>query len=133
MQAHFSSITDSRQPSKIEHPLVDIILCICDVVYGADGWSDIEVFGRTHKDWLQGKGLLPNGIPVDDNIARVMSSLAPQEFQSSFINGINNLIEVTQGEMVAIDGKTVMVKFYWNVFKPLFLFSVIFDLGLNNQ
>ena len=65
MQAHFSSITDRRQLSKIEHPLVDIIiLCICGVVCGADGWSDIEVFGRTHKGWLQGKGLLPNGIPV---------------------------------------------------------------------
>ena len=112
MQAHFSSITDRRQLSKIEHPLVDIIiLCICGVVCGADGWSDIEVFGRTHKGWLQGKGLLPNGIPVDDTIARVMSSLAPKEFQSSFISWVNSLTEVTQGEVVAIDGKTLRHSF----------------------
>ena len=112
MQAHFSSITDKRQLSKIEHPLVDIIiLCICGVVCGADGWSDIEVFGRTHKDWLQGKGLLPKGIPVDDTIARVMSSLAPQECQSSFISWVNSLSEVTQGEVVAIDGKTLRHSF----------------------
>lgn len=112
MQDHFSSITDRRQPSKIEHPLVDIIiLCICGVVCGADGWSDIEVFGRTHKDWLQGKGLLANGIPVDDTIARVMSSLAPKEFQSSFISWMNSLTEVTEGEVVAIDGKTLRHSF----------------------
>lgn len=112
MYEYFSIISDRRQPGKIEHPLVDIIiLCICGVVSGADGWSDIEEFGKTHKNWLQSKGLLPNGIPVDDTIARVMSSLNPKEFQSSFIRWMNNLTEVTQGEVIAIDGKTLRHSF----------------------
>jgi len=59
IQSHFSSIKDKRQAGKIEHSLIDIIiLCICGVVAGADGWSDIEEFGLTHQKWLQNKGLL---------------------------------------------------------------------------
>ncbi len=82
IQSHFSSIKDKRQAGKIEHALIDIIiLCICGVVAGDDGWSDIEEFGLTHKKWLQNRALLVNGIPVDDTIARVMSSLSPTKFR----------------------------------------------------
>jgi hypothetical protein len=85
--------------------LIDIIiLCICGVVCGADGWSDIEQFGLTHKNWLQKRGLLPNEIPVDDTIARVMSSLNPTGFQSSFISWMASLFEVTQGNIISING-----------------------------
>jgi len=112
IQSHFLSITDKRQTGKIEHSLIDIIiLCICGVVAGADGWSDIEEFGLTHQEWLQNKGLLANGIPVDDTIARVMSSLDPTQFQSSFISWMNSLSVATQGEVIAIDGKTLRHSF----------------------
>lgn len=118
IHSHFSSIKDKRQVGKIEHALIDIIiLCICGVVAGADGWSDIEEFGLTHKTWLQNKGLLANGIPVDDTIARVMSSLSPTEFQSSFISWMNSLSSVTQGEVIAIDGKTLRHSFDHNARK----------------
>ncbi len=71
----------------------------------------LKKFGLTHQKWRQNKGLLINGIPVDDTIARVMSSLEPTEFQSSFISWMNSLSVVTQGEVIAIDGKTLRHSF----------------------
>ena len=112
LEVHFSTITDPRQQVKVAHKLMDIItLCVCGVVCGADGWSDIEEFGRTHAEWLQSKGLFLNGIPVDDTIARVMSRLDPVEFQSSFIQWMKSVQQSTNGEVIAIDGKTLRHSF----------------------
>jgi len=52
-----------------------------------------------------------NEIPVDDTISRVMSSLEPTECQSRFIRWVNSLSVVTQGEVIAIDGKTLRHSF----------------------
>jgi hypothetical protein len=61
------------------------------VICGAEGWSDIEEFGHTRRHWLQGKGLLKQGIPVDDTIARVVPVLSPKELQRSFINWMQDV------------------------------------------
>lgn len=112
LQEHFSIIRDPRQAGKIEHPLVDIlILCVCAVICGAEGWSDIEEFGKSRKQWLQQKGLFSNGIPVDDTIARVVSVLNPKHLQASFINWMHDVAASTEGDVVAIDGKTVRRSF----------------------
>ena len=41
---------------------------------GAEGWCDIEEFGRTKLDWLRRYVPLANGIRVDDTIARIISA-----------------------------------------------------------
>jgi hypothetical protein len=53
------------------HALRDIvILSILAVICGADGFVQIEDFGKAKEDWL-GKVLdLPNGIPSHDTIGR---------------------------------------------------------------
>ena len=106
--AHMSVIADPRQEGKVAHRLSDIVvLSICAMVAGAEGWSDIEAFGRTHQRWLQEHGLFPNGIPVDDTIARVMAMMNPTEFQSAFMAWMREVTTTTEGEVVAIDGKTL--------------------------
>ena len=51
-----------------KHELIDVIvLCVCAVVSGAEGRSDIEEFGRTKLEWLRRYIPLANGVPVDDN------------------------------------------------------------------
>ncbi|WP_404999819.1 transposase family protein [Escherichia coli] len=48
---HISIIPDYRQTWKVEHKLSDILLLtICAVISGAEGWEDIEDFGETHLD-----------------------------------------------------------------------------------
>ena len=39
--------------------------------------------------------------------ARVFAMLAPQEFQECFLNWVQSISKITDGEIVAIDGKTL--------------------------
>jgi predicted transposase YbfD/YdcC len=109
---HFEELEDPRQEGKIEHKLSDIILlCISALLCGAEGWHDIEIFGQARLEWLKKYGSFANGIPVDDTIARVMSALNPKQFQSCFINWMKAASEVTEGDIVSVDGKTLRHSF----------------------
>jgi hypothetical protein len=48
---------------------------------------------------------LPNGIPSHDTFGRVFSRLNPQQFQQCFLNWIKSIKKITEGEVIAIDGK----------------------------
>ncbi|GCI73706.1 H repeat-associated protein [Escherichia coli] len=51
LMEHISIIPDYRQAWKVEHKLSDILLLtICAVISGAEGWEDIEDFGEKHPD-----------------------------------------------------------------------------------
>ena len=105
---HFSIIKDPRQSWKIEYKLFDILLLtVCAVIAGVEGWEDIEDFGQAHCRWLQDKGLFPNGLPVHDTIARVISRLAPDEFQACFLKWMKVVHKRVSGELIAIDGKVL--------------------------
>lgn len=40
IKEHFGEVRDSRQPGKVEHPLINIIfLTICGIFCGADNYS----------------------------------------------------------------------------------------------
>jgi predicted transposase YbfD/YdcC len=109
---HFSIIKDPRQSWKIEHKLFDILLLtICAVIAGADGWEDIEEFGNERLDWLKQYGDFENGIPVHDTIARVISQINPKQFQTCFIQWMASCHESTAGDVIAVDGKTVRRSF----------------------
>lgn len=104
----FSVIQDPRQSAKILYPLFDILfLTVCATIAGMDGWEDIEDFGEAHLDWLQSKGLFLNGIPVHDTIARVVSSIEPDQFQSCFLMWMQAVNATSSGDLVAIDGKAL--------------------------
>ena len=109
---HFSIIKDPRQSWKVEHKLFDILLLtVCAVIAGADGWEDIEEFGKERLDWLRQYGDFDHGIPVHDTIARVISQINPKQFQKSFLNWMADCHEATRGDVIAIDGKTVRRSF----------------------
>lgn len=55
------------------HSLADILcLAICAVIAGAEGWEDIEEFGRQKDIWLRQHLRQENGIPSHDTISRVV-------------------------------------------------------------
>ena len=109
---HFSVIQDSRQWSKIEHELVDVlILCVVGVLCGADGWHDIEMDGHARYKWFKDRGLLKNGVPVDDTIARIISRIHPEELQNCFVLWMKEIKIETNGKIIAIDGKTLRRSF----------------------
>ncbi|MBM7457239.1 putative transposase YbfD/YdcC [Oceanisphaera litoralis] len=51
--------------------------------------------------------MFPNGLPVHDTIARIISALDPAEFQQCFIHWAQSVNERTGSELIAIDGKTL--------------------------
>ena len=86
LMEHISIIPDYRQAWKVEHKLSDILLLtICAVISGAEGWEDIEDFGETHLDFLKQYGDFENGIPVHDTIARVVSCIIPAKSFPCFL------------------------------------------------
>ena len=104
---HFSKLEDPRVERNKKHELMDVIvLCVCAVVSGAEGWSDIEEFGRAKLDWLRRYVPLPNGVPVDDTIARVISALSVSGFQDCFTSWMEDVVDFSGGEIIAVDGKT---------------------------
>ncbi len=100
---------NSQEPTwSIQHKLIDIItIAICAVICGADTWVDIETYGLAKKDWLGQFLELANGILSHDTFARVFTRLDPEQFQQSFLSWVKSISNVTQGEVIAIDGKTL--------------------------
>ena len=104
---HFSKLQDPRIERNKKHELIDVIvLCVCAVLSGAEGWSDIEEFGRAKLQWLRRYVPLANGVPVDDTIARIISALSVRGFQDCFMSWMEDVVKLSGGEIIAIDGKT---------------------------
>jgi len=109
---HFSVIEDPRIDRCKKHQLIDILfLSVCAVMSGAEGWEDIEDFGLAKLDWLQKYLPFSNGIPKHDTIARVLSRLNPTTIQRCFIDWVKDIAQQTEGDVIAIDGKSARRSF----------------------
>lgn len=105
---HFDVIPDYRQQGKVEHKLTDIILLtICAVLSGQDDWKAIHLYGTRWLDFLKRFGDFSHGVPSAITIARVMGMISATRLQKCFIEWIKSCCELTDGEVIAIDGKTV--------------------------
>lgn len=105
---YFTDLDDPRVERTKRHQLIDIVtIAILAIICGADGWVSIETYGQAKSQWLKGFLELPNGIPSHDTFARVFARINPQQFQECFLGWIQSISQITQGEVVAIDGKTL--------------------------
>ena len=82
-----------------------IIIAICAVICGADSWVEVELFGNSKSEWLRTFLELPNGIPSHDTFGRVFAKIDPEAFQKSFKEWVQAVIELTGGQVIALDGK----------------------------
>ena len=108
--AIFSQMEDKRRTSKgnFKHELLDIIfLVVSATVSSCNDWESIEVFGESQLEWLRKYYPFKNGIPSHDTINRVFSSLDPKVFGEYFIEWTQEICKLSQGDLVAIDGKTI--------------------------
>ena len=113
-QAHFATLTDPRCPTapNSRHLLMDIlIIAVCAVISGAEGWEDIEEYGKSQAEWFAAILDLPHGIPGHDPFRRVLSRVDPAELPQCFIAWTSALSEASGGDMVSIDGKTLRHSF----------------------
>lgn len=105
---HFVGLSDPRMQAKTQHKLLDMVtIAVLAAISGADGWSDVEIYGRTKEKWLRRFLELPHGIPSHDTFGRVFALLDPEEFRACFRCWMQAVFEVSAGEVVPIDGKTL--------------------------
>ena len=105
---HFKDLEDKRVERTKRHKLIDIVtIAICAVICGVDSWVLMEAYGKKKEKWLKQFLELPNGIPSHDTFARVFARIDPQQFQNCFLSWIKSINKITEGEVIAIDGKTL--------------------------
>ncbi|AVZ78769.1 ISAs1 family transposase [Zoogloeaceae bacteirum Par-f-2] len=103
----FVSITDPRQPGKVEHDLVELlVVAVSAVLVGADTFVEIELWAKEKLDWLRQYLRLENGIPSHDTFGRLFGLIDPAEFEAAFRRWVSSVVPALGAEVVAIDGKT---------------------------
>ncbi len=111
IQEHFADLTDPRR-RKVIYPLINIVtMALCAVMCGADDFVSIALWARTKKQWLAKFLDLTAGIPSHDRFNAVLAAIKPAEFQKCLLSWITALHEITDGQIVAIDGKTLRRSF----------------------
>jgi len=104
----FEGLSDPRVEGRCEHKLIDIILiALCAVITGAESWVEVETFGNLKEEKLKSFLELAEGIPSHDTFGRVFAALDAEEFQKCFARWVEGVFQVSQGQVIAIDGKTV--------------------------
>lgn len=88
-----------------------LVISVCAVICGAEGWEDIEEYGKAQAEWFTGVLELPHGIPCHDTFRRVLSCLDPNELTQCFVSWTAALSDLSGGDIVAIDGKTLRRSF----------------------
>jgi predicted transposase YbfD/YdcC len=111
LQDHFAGLTDPRR-RKVVYPLINLVtIAVCAVIAGADDFVSIAAWGRQKREWLSQILDLSSGIPSHDRFNAVFAALSPAEFEKCLLSWITALYEVTAGQVVPIDGKTLRRSF----------------------
>jgi predicted transposase YbfD/YdcC len=108
----FETLTDPRRDRTRRHTLLNlIVLAVCGTLAGADGWAEIERYGRAKLDFFRRFLDLPHGIPSHDTFGRVFARLKPEALLPCIHQWLAALGRAVAGEVVAIDGKTLRGSF----------------------
>lgn len=108
----FEELPDPRMNRTKHHSLKDILtIAICAVICGADGWTQVELFGNSKIKWFKTFLDLPKGIPSHDTFGRVFAMLKPEAFEACFLKWVSALTTASKGRLIAIDGKQLRRSF----------------------
>ena len=103
---HFSSIKDPRVNRQKKHQLQDIFfISICATICGAENWVAIEEFGLAKEEWFTELLGLKHGIPSHDTFGEVYAAIDTDHFNVCFSRWVADLANITEREVIAIDGK----------------------------
>ena len=101
-------IHDPRVLGRTEHDLVDIlVIALCAVMAGAEGWDDIEDWGIANEALLRTYLRLRNGIPGHDTIRRMFELLDPAQVEQRFAQWVSHVCVGLDTRLIAIDGKSI--------------------------
>lgn len=108
IQKSFNDVEDPRSSKNAQHLLIEIIIItICAVICGAEGWESIETFAKARETWLRQFLILPYGLPQHDTYRRVFARIDPKQLQKSFRQFVQSVFKITDKQVIAIDGKSL--------------------------
>ena len=104
----FADLDDPRRSYLVRHRLGDILmLTLCATISGAESFYAVEAFGHAKRAWLARLIDLSDGVPSHDTLGRLFAALDPRAFERCFAAWMARVHQRTDGEVVAIDGKTL--------------------------
>jgi predicted transposase YbfD/YdcC len=104
---NLDSVSDPRR-GKLVYPLQNILfMTICAVIAGADDFVAIAKFCRKKEDWFANFLDMSAGVPSHDRFNAILASIKPAEFEKALLSWITSLQDITDGQIIAIDGKTL--------------------------
>lgn len=108
-----SEVEDPRLPScNFHHSIVTIIfISLISVLCGAKDWEEIVQAANGMSDWLGKYVDIRSGIPSSQTLKRVIS-LIPTSSLERLLDCIRSCL--VEGDVIAIDGKTVRGSRGWN-------------------
>ena len=108
---YFEALPDPRGNNVI-HRLHDIVvLAVCAVICGADGWVAVQVFAQSKLAWFRTFLELPGGVPSHDTFGRVFARLDPDAFERCFTAWTGGVASASGGRLIAFDGKAIRRSF----------------------
>jgi predicted transposase YbfD/YdcC len=111
IEDHFVELTDPRR-REVTYPLINVVtITLCAVICGADDFVSIAAWGHMKRGWLAKLLDLSSGIPSHDRFNAILAAIKPAEFEKCLLSWITALHEITEGQLVAIDGKTLRRSF----------------------
>jgi hypothetical protein len=105
---HFSELEDPRIARTRIHDLMHIlVMSLCGVICGADGWEALAEFAESKKEWFEEIFDLPDGTPSPDTFRRVFCALDTTAFEGCFRRWVADVAQIFEREVVALDGKSL--------------------------
>jgi predicted transposase YbfD/YdcC len=105
---YFKAVEDPRIDRKKLYPLNEVlVITLLAFMSRAEGWEDIEDYGKAKEGWLRKFLKLENGIPCHDVYRRVFVRLKPEQIEGCFMAWVADMKIPVNREVIAIDGKTI--------------------------
>jgi len=93
----FRTLEDPRIARTKKHLLLDIlVIALCILLTGGEGFQEMELFGKSKQVWLQTFLALLHGIPSHATFGRVFARLNPERFQECFLSWTRAVAQLTR-------------------------------------
>ncbi len=105
----FENLPDPRKANpNTQYSVAQIVFqTIAAVVSGCEHWTEIEDFGEDKKEWISGYVPVGDTMPSHDTLSDFFKRLNSDAFAGVFVEWTKAICNLTEGEVIAIDGKTL--------------------------
>lgn len=113
LKSYFEKLEDPRSERNRRHTLIDLmVISVLAIIAGADGPTDINLWAKQNRDWLQKFLSLSGGIPSRDCLRRILGRVDSMLFQKYFLAWLKehfhpHMQQPNGGKTIGFDGKMI--------------------------